>query len=111
MHESIAALQKLMRQWAERLDQMEYEEMQQFQTKRNRLMADIQQTEFSEQDIAKHREAVKEILSYDEAILAKMTQLKEEAGKELVKLNAAKQRKLVYEGYGEYSGAFFDKKK
>jgi len=91
---------------------MEYDDIQRFLLGRDQLIAKMQLTEFSEQEIAENRKSVMEILSHDPAIQEKLIQLKESFGRELTKISAAKKQRSVYEGYRQFNdGIYFDNRK
>jgi len=111
MHDLIKQLLELTRQHDGNFDEMSYKEIQHFLKERDRLINVIQQTSFTEDEIAENRDTVMEILSYDKVIIDKLQQLKDAAGNEITKFSAAKHRKQAYDGYAAYSGAYYDKRK
>ena len=111
MLEVVRNLQLLTNECMNRLEEMDYDEIQRFLLGREQLISTLQHMQLSEREIAENREAIFQILEHDKAIIAKLESFKEEAGFEIAKISAAKNQRRAYEQNTPYDRVLFDNKK
>lgn len=112
MDELIKQLAALTEDVTTKLEQSRYEDLVRFVSERERLVQQIMGFSLSPKEKEKYRAEIQRILQMDEAIRIKMTALKEEATKELRKVEAGRKNKMTYAPERIPSdGIFFDKRK
>ncbi|WP_028551013.1 hypothetical protein [Paenibacillus sp. UNC451MF] len=112
MDKSLDELLQMTQQLASKLETVGYEEIVEFVNIREELVLNIQkQYENHKLDKSYLDHALVSILSYDDQILYRMQQLKNEASDNLNKMTTAKQQKSSYEAKYAPESMFFDKKK
>ncbi|MBD2868419.1 hypothetical protein [Paenibacillus arenilitoris] len=88
------------------------EEIDAYMEERDRIFAELERLgPPSSSQVAEHRQQVERLFAMDRIIIGRMTELRDEANREIDKLNKGKRSKMLYESsYGDDS-LFFDRKR
>lgn len=93
------------------LEEAAYEDLTEFIQKREQLVNLILKVPLTSQEKQKYRAEIQSILEADSLIQSKMRSLKDEAARELNKVDAGRKQKNAYsQEYSPIEGAFFDRK-
>jgi hypothetical protein len=111
MLDPVIKLAKTTQELLQHIENVDYETLMEFIDMRGLLIEELQQVSMSEEEKLKAKEVVQQILASDSLIQDKMVYLRNEAQKELAKLNVAKRNRDVYEAGYNGDSLFFDSKK
>jgi hypothetical protein len=111
MDKWVAELEELTSGIAARLLEADYEELAQFVDKRDLIIGQLQSQVELGASLAGYKPRLQAILAHDQAIMARMFELKNEAADGLAKLDQGKRQKNAYETAYAPDSYFFDKKK
>lgn len=110
----IAQLQQLTDKIIVNIEEVTFEELEQFIAERNEIVTAMQshltssdRKGFNPED----RESIQRILQHDSTIMARMTALREEAAQGLHKIKQGKTHKDTYDTVYSPESIYFDKKK
>ena len=112
MYDLLESLKKATQEIVDNINKVDYEELQSFVLFREDIVRQLQQRSSDVRERVHLQPMVRDILANDAAVLERMEQLKNEATQKLVRLQASKSQKNVYEGSSTYvQSVFFDRKK
>ncbi|NBI27741.1 flagellar protein FliT [Chengkuizengella marina] len=111
MDKLISQLEELTKQTFDQLNSMNYEQLEQFVQKREKIINQIKNIKISNEHKQKYQKLIQNITQYDKQILEKMKKLKDEASQELHKIRSGKKQKTAYQNAYTADSVFFDKKK
>lgn len=104
-------LQQLTLEIAENINQLTFEQLLGFVEVREELILKFQQSNVRDEEQLSNKELIEQIVSYDALIIKRMTSLKNEASRELVKFNNSKLQRNSYDSSYSQDSHFFDYKK
>jgi DNA-binding ferritin-like protein len=114
MDEWVDRLEHLTQSIVERLDSAGYDELAEFAEQRAAVIAKMQEREWSKADRERYGERIRRILQHDRAILAALNRQKDEAARQLIKLQNAERQKNAYQDAGARGyppdSMFFDRR-
>ncbi len=113
MLSAIHQLHMTTKETAERITDIEYEELITLLDERERILTMLMDSQngLTDHQIAHIKHEIKALMSYDSIILKRMMELKQEASDELIQVTYLKKQKQAYEADGPVDSIFFDKKK
>jgi hypothetical protein len=97
LEQVIGALEQLTRDFVEHLEGASVDEIGVFMSRRGKLIHDLSYFEIIPSESMRHYAAIQRILEFDQPILAKMFELRNEASQHLTKTSNAKKLKHGYE--------------
>lgn len=113
MDKLITELEELTRQGLLDLSSMDYEQVDEFMDQRNLIVDEMLKMVPSLREKIIYRGRIKAVLSHDQAFIARMTELKDEASLQLTKLDKGRTQRNAYDMDSAYDvgSVLFDKKK
>ena len=110
MHNLLLQLKQLTVEMMDKLDRATAEDFVQFVEKREIYIQKVREMEPEQADREKYAQLVKEILQYDQPIMARMNELKQEASAELIKIGQSRVQKQAYNMNYAAESAFIDRR-
>ena len=104
-------LEQFTRDLVNRLQSLSYEELAAAVDKRGALIDQLRTLSPAAEEIGKYRDRVQRVLDYDEIILGRLNELKNEAAKGMQKIVTGRKQRSVYEQAYTADGIFIDKRK
>ncbi|WP_438447376.1 hypothetical protein [Gorillibacterium sp. sgz5001074] len=111
MDELLKDLEELTLEIAEKLQELEFEDLLEFVDQREELLTQLREADNGQQPLAGYQDRIRRLLSHDDAILARMLELKNEASAGLAKIEQGKRQKNRYESAYAADSYFFDQRK
>jgi hypothetical protein len=111
MDNLISQLEQLTNEIVDNLDQISFEELEQFVEQREAIIAEMQQQPASDFSEPHYRTRIAALGQYDAIMLSVMERLKEEAQQGIAKIKNAQVRKDMYEAVYTPDSIFFDRRK
>lgn len=111
MDELIERLEQLTESFANRLDEIDYEDIVDFVEQREALIARVMTMSIPPGEQAQMKERVVRLLESDRIIAQKAQQFKNEAESGMKRFSAANTSRKAYENNGYAESVFFDRKK
>lgn len=105
------ALVQLTEELTARLDEVSYEEMEAYMTKRNQLFSYLQRQRLSPELREQCRPYAERVLALAPVIERRMYALKEQVAEQLMKVTSGKRQQQAYYPEQERESVFFDKKR
>lgn len=111
MDELIAQLKQITEEVTAKIDEVTFEELEQFVAERDKMITSLQAMSLQAEATAEHRQTVQSILQQDTIIMARIQALKDEASQSIHKIAQGKSQRDVYESPYSMDAIYFDKKK
>lgn len=110
MRELLNQLEELTENLVANLDSADYVHLEQFVEIREQYMQEFKELGLSNEDVIPYQEQIQRIIGYDEPILERMNQLKEEAQRGIDRTQQVKKQQKIYETNYTPDSLFYDSK-
>ncbi|WP_281883010.1 hypothetical protein [Paenibacillus sp. YYML68] len=111
MDEQIRLLKEATDRLIGRIGELEFEELVEFVELREQIITEMKRWEQSHALLPKHRQAIRELETYNQQIIAKMTILRNEASLKLKQMSQGQLQRNAYDGAVSTDSYFIDKRK